>query len=113
QPSPISAVDSNVEFRELVLPEPVTSMKMTEDGKYLLFSHQIGNLVSVYDVLKNEVVAQTSCPSPRSLLCRGDFVFVANYGEGTISVLSRSKNWNLVNSLRVSMPRVMHIDARP
>ncbi len=107
-PAPI---DEKVVFTELPLEEPATSLKLTEDGSYLIVSHQTGNLVSVYDTKNMDLVASIPCNGARSILCRGDSVFVANYDLGTISVISISKGWTIHNSLKLPVKRIVHIDA--
>lgn len=107
-----SGADSDiVKFKPMELEDPATSYDITEDGKLILITHQASDLISVYDVLKGEVVQTFSSDSPRSIISRGDHVFVANYGKGTVSVYSRSKNWKLTNELKVEKPNILHIAA--
>jgi len=75
------------------------------------FNPSKNNLISVYDVLQGNVVHTIASESPRSIICRGDQVFVANYGKGTISVYSRSKDWRMTDELRVEKPNVVHMAA--
>ncbi len=103
--------DKIVRFEPLELHSPATSFDMTEDGKFILISHQAENLISVFDVLAGRVIDTISSDSPRSIICRGDRVFVANFGKGTISVFSRSKNWKLIDELLTEKLNVVHIAA--
>lgn len=102
---------NTVDFEKLVLDYLVTSMDMTEDGRYLVLTHQADNQVSFYNVLQRKVAASVTAVAPRSVLCRSGFAFVANYGKGTISVYSRDKEWQLVNELQVNKPNVMYVSA--
>ncbi len=86
-------------------------MSMTEDGQFLLTSHQAAGMVSIYDVRKEEFVGSIQTPSPRSILCRGDQILVANSREGTISIFSRSDSWRLVKRVEVEHPNIMHLSA--
>lgn len=106
-----STEDETVTFSPLELDEAVSSMAMTEDGKHLVLAHRSANSVSVYDVLGKTVVASVSCPAPRSLLCRGDRVFVANDGQGTITVLSQRNDWKSIARLKLSNPNVVYLSA--
>lgn len=100
-----------VVFETLNTPEPITLMAMTEDGRFLLTSHQTAGIVSVYDVLQEQFVASLETPSPRSILCRGDRIFVANFGEGTISIFSQSPSWQLVDQVEVEKRNIVHLAA--
>lgn len=110
-PQPGQAGRGEIAFETLNTLDPITLMSMTEDGHFLLTSHQTAGRVSIYDVRQGKFVGSIDTPSPRSLLCRGDRVFVANFGEGTISIFSRSQSWRLVNQVEVEKPNIMHLSA--
>jgi len=103
--------DGVLRFNELLLDDPVTSFEMTEDGKQVLFTHQLANRVSVYDVLGGAVTQVIETPAPRSVICRGGKAYVANFGTGTISVFDRSLDWRLVSKLRTLKPNIVHLSA--
>ena len=103
--------DGLVTFAPLAFNKQVTSFDMTDDGKFLVCTHQAANSVSIYDVLEAKVVAEIECTSPRSVLCRGNKAYVANYAEGTISVLVRANNWAVESKLLVPKLRVVHLAA--
>jgi hypothetical protein len=105
------AVPRDAAFQLVGLDAAVTSMAMTDDGRFLVLSHLTDNLVSVYDILQNKVVAAVTIESPRSVLCRADHVYVASYGEGTISVLTRPGGWKLINELQVAHSNIVHLAA--
>lgn len=105
------ADDDTVRFKELLLDDPVTCFEMTEDGRHVLFTHQLANRVSVYDVLRGEVTKVIESPSPRSVICRGEKTFIANFGTGTISVYDRSLDWRLAAKLRTLKPDIVHLSA--
>lgn len=106
-----SETEEVVQFNELVLEAPATSFDMTEDGLFLIVTHQGANLVSIYDVLERNVAKVVNCPAPRSVLCRGDSIFVANHGEATVSVISRSRDWRVTEKLKVAKPNIVHMSA--
>ncbi len=104
------AVNSNVVgFKEVLLDSTVTCFDMSDDGKWLAISHQLANLVTIYDVLQQKIASTFSVEAPRSVLFSGDRLFVANYGQGTIGVYSTSANWQLVDELRVPKKNIVHL----
>ncbi|RLS74325.1 MAG: CHAT domain-containing protein [Planctomycetota bacterium] len=109
--SPAPIVDDTIRFQTLPAEEPVTTLALTEDQKYLILTHQTANTFSVYDTQARAFVATVKCRSPRSVLCRGQQVFIANHGEGTVSVYSQSQKWSLVATLIVGHPGIMHLSA--
>jgi WD40 repeat protein len=111
QTETIAADDGSVQFEIMELENPVTSFCMTEDGKFVLTTHQSSDSFSVYDVLADKVVHTIVCETPRSIISRGDQVFVANYGRGTISVFSQSDGWTLTDQLQVESPKIVHLSA--
>lgn len=98
-------------FEPLLLDEPATSMALTEDRRFLVISHQAAHTVSVFDIEEGRVTTTISTESPRSILCRGDQIFVANYGAGTISVFSMSDGWKQTNELMVGKKHIVHMSA--
>ena len=84
---------------------------MTEDGRYLVTSHQTADQLTIYDVLKRKIAATVATTSPRCILCRGDKIFVSNFGQGTVSVIADRERWQLVNELKVPKPNVVHLSA--
>lgn len=110
-PQPTAVRPDEVVFQTLSTPEPITLMAMTEDGQYLLMSHQGSDQVTIYDVQAERFIGSLNTPSPRSILCRGNRVFVANYGEGTISVFQRGEKWKQVDELQVEKPLIVHLSA--
>lgn len=111
QPLPEVPEEIVVEFDELPLESGATCFDMTEDGKFLVISHFAEDRVSVYDVLQAKVVSSLKCPAPRSVMCRGKWAFVANYGHGTISVFHRDDKYRMVDRLQVEKPNILHISA--
>ena len=100
-----------VQFRELELDEPATSFAMTEDGRQLVLTHQVAHFVSIYDVMSKQVTATIPCQSPRSVICRGEEAYVVNFGESTISILSRANGWKKINDVKLPKPYIDHIAA--
>lgn len=110
-PAPVYDRSTHAVFESLLLDEPATSMALTEDRRFLVITHQSTHMVSVYDLETESVTATMSTESPRSVLCRGDQVFVANYGEGTISVFSISSGWKQTDELMVGKKYIVHLSA--
>ncbi|MBL8816403.1 MAG: trypsin-like peptidase domain-containing protein [Planctomyces sp.] len=108
---PKIAAPSPVTFEPLLLDEPATSFTMSEDGRFVIISHQAAGTVSIFDVLADKVSHVISTSSPRALLSRGDQLFVGNYGEGKISVYSATSAWALVNELQITKPNIVFISA--
>ncbi|MEZ5943612.1 MAG: trypsin-like peptidase domain-containing protein [Planctomycetaceae bacterium] len=100
-----------IDFEPLALDEPVTSMDMSDDGRYVIFTHQAANLISVFDVLQQKVLYSRSSTAPRSVLCRNGQAYIANFGEGTISVYSQGNEWRRTNQLQVIKPGIVHLSA--
>lgn len=98
------------EFQRLPIVDPVTTMAVTEDGSRLIVGHQEYDKLSVIDVATAKVVATVNCPSPRHILCRGNRVIVANFGQGTISVYS-TDNWRLADKVTLGEPNVNYLSA--
>ena len=110
-PAPVYDRSTHAVFESLLLDEPATSMALTEDRRFLVITHQSTHMVSVYDLETESVTATMSTESPRSVLCRGDQVFVANYGEGTVSVFSISSGWKQTDELIVGKKYIVHLSA--
>lgn len=105
------SVQSPVTFEPLLLDEPATSFTMSEDGRFVIMSHQAAGLVSIYDVMADKVTHVIHTDSPRALLSRGDQLFVGNFGEGKISVFSASNAWKLQNEIKVTKPKIVFMSA--
>jgi S1-C subfamily serine protease len=100
-----------VEFHPFVMPEAVTSFTLTEDGRFLVVSHLGSDQVSVWDAATGAAVKTLRAERPRSLLSRGQQLFVVNDGKGTISEYGISEDWKLVNQFDVGQPKIVHISA--
>lgn len=110
-PEPKSLVREVIQFRPFPMDEPVTSFTISEDNRFLICSHQAANQVSIWDAVTKEKVAILSTTAPRSVLSRGNQLFVANDGKGTISVFSHEKKWILKNQLDIEKPHIVHLSA--
>ena len=86
-------------FNKLPTPMEVSCLAMTEDGYFVLLGHQASNQVTVWSVVKDSIVTTLDCPSPGDILCRGDRAFVANVGEGTISIVD-TISWKISGELQ-------------
>ncbi|MEZ6134656.1 MAG: trypsin-like peptidase domain-containing protein [Pirellulaceae bacterium] len=98
-----------VVFTEVLLTFPVTSLDITDDGRWLVISHQLGDVVTVYDVLNSKIDRVIHVQSPRTVVCQGDRLFVANFGLGTIGVYSISQGWQLIDELQVPKKQIIHL----
>lgn len=107
----VTAADTEVVFEPLALDDPVTCMDMSEDGKFLVFSHQGEGKVTVYDVVQKIVTNSWETPAPRTVLWRGGNVIVANRIEGMIRVFPQSKGFKLAGEFQVPKPGINHIAA--
>jgi DNA-binding beta-propeller fold protein YncE len=88
-----------------------TSMAMTEDGKFLVVGHENAGKVSFWDVPNRKIAKSVACKSPGHIICRGGKVFVANYGEGTITVIDPAKNWLVADQVQIGEPGVYYLSA--
>ncbi len=100
-----------VTFAPLDLPDSITSMALTEDGRYLVVTHQAADKVSVWDVVAGKLHRTVKTPSPRCVLCRGDGVYIGHSADGTIRFFSRKKNWSLVDEFDVKKTAIVALSA--
>jgi S1-C subfamily serine protease/WD40 repeat protein len=91
--------------------QAVTTIALTEDGQFLLAAHESANQISIWDVRRGVCTKTITCPSPRSILCRGGHAFVANYGQGRITVLDPAKDWAAIGACAVGEPDVFYLSA--
>lgn len=101
----------DIVFEPLPLEEPATSFAMTEEGTFLVITHQSANLVSIYDILQQRIAQTITVDAPRAVICRDGRAFLTNYPLGTITVLSESKDWARSNELQVDHPHVKYLSA--
>jgi DNA-binding beta-propeller fold protein YncE len=100
-----NAAASEIEFKRLPVVNSIHHQALTEDGQYLVLGHKAEDSISILDTATLKVVKEVECRQPTAILCRGDRVLVANYGEeGTISVFSRKENWDQVDEVEVGQP---------
>lgn len=100
-------VDRNVEpgrFQPLLLRHPVDRMVLSEDARYLAAAHREADSISVIDVQSLDLVTTIDTPAPRAILWRGDHLFAANEGLGTISMFSESGLWKKEKSITTGDP---------
>ncbi len=100
-----------VVFQPVSLDEPATSFEMSEDGNFLIITHQAANRVSVYDTQAGKVLKTMSTEAPRAVICRNGHAYVANFGKGTISVFSQARQWARSNELQVDKAEIMYLSA--
>src|SRR5262249_29380526 len=88
-----------------------TSMALSEDGRFLVVTHQGADSVTVWNAATLQLVKTLETPAPRSVLCRGDGIYVANFGKGIISHFAAKNDWELVNQFEVDKPDIKHLSA--
>lgn len=103
--------NAEVQFEELTLPHPVTCTAIFEDGDFLIIGDESSNQLSILRMNTNTVEKTISIPSPRHILCRGDNIYVANYGKGTVSVISKKRGWELYNQFNLPNEFVSYLSA--
>lgn len=91
--------------------QPVTTIALTEDGQYLVAAHEAENQVSIWEVKSGVLTKLIPCQSPRYVLCRGGRVYVANYGQGTITVVDPTRSWTVVGTCPTGAPNVFYLSA--
>lgn len=107
-------VDRNIEpgrFQPLLLRHPVDRMVLSEDARYLAAAHREADSISVIDVQSLDSVTTIDTPAPRAILWRGDHLFAANEGLGTISMFSESGQWKKVKSITTGDPNPEYMSA--
>jgi S1-C subfamily serine protease len=90
---------------------PVTTMAVSEDGLLFATAHQKENQLNIWDVKTAKVIKTLECPGASALLWRGNKLFVANSGMGTISVFDQAKNWDLADQLATGLENVGYLSA--
>ncbi|MGC4005694.1 MAG: hypothetical protein QM811_22270 [Pirellulales bacterium] len=93
------------------MPDAPQCTAVTEDGTRILVGHVTTDAISVLETSTGKVVKSIATPAPISLLVRGDKLFVANKGKGTISVFSIAKDWEKIDEVEVGHPDVKVISA--
>ncbi len=97
-------------FRPIGVAEPVGTMALTEDGRYLLLSHEEADHVTVWDVAAGRAVQTIGCPSPRAMICRGGHLFVGSFGHGKVLVFDE-KTWGQTDELLTGLTDVQYLSA--
>lgn len=105
---PVTAADAT--FSVLPAENAATTLTLSDDGSHLLVAHEEANRISLWDVQTGKRVKTLPCPSPRHILCVAGHVFVANYGEGTVSVYSQ-KTWEMTDQLLAGHQDVYYLSA--
>jgi hypothetical protein len=100
-----------VAFKPLVMDEPVTSMAITEDHRYLVTTHQAADKVSLWDISEGRTAKVLETPSPRNVLCRNDGIYVVNAGRGCITFFSEKKDYEMTRQFEIDVPHIVHISA--
>ena len=110
----IEIVDRNSEpgrFQPLLLRHPVDRMVLSEDARYLAATHREADSISVIGVQSLDLITTIDTPAPRAILWRGDHLFAANEGLGTISMFSESGQWKKEKSITTGDPNPEYMSA--
>ncbi len=98
-------------WKRLPIEDYVTTLTMTEDGRHLILAHEAKNKLTVWDVARQKVVKTLSCPSPRYVLARGDQLYVACFGQGSIRIIERSDDWKAGGDIDAGVKNVHYLSA--
>lgn len=104
-PAPLPA------FRAMSVPGMVTNIAVSEDGKRLYMAQQARGRVTVWDVATGKQEAAFDTPAPSDVLVRGNRVYVANFGKGTVSVYGVAEKYRLLDELTVAGKDVWQLSA--
>lgn len=102
---------AEVQFSEMSLPHPVTCTALSEDGENLFFGDEDSGQISIWSVSSNSLQKTILTPNPKYLLSRGDELYIANYSKGTVSVLSKKREWTLTNQFKIPNEFVYYLSA--
>ncbi len=111
---PMELADPTVDranFQSLLLADKVETMVLTEDGRHLIAGHNGSGTVSIMEVDTLKLIKTISTPAPVAMLTRGDELIVANHGRGSLSVFSRSKDWENVKTVQAGDPNPEYMSA--
>ncbi|MEL6110617.1 MAG: hypothetical protein AAFU85_31815, partial [Planctomycetota bacterium] len=89
----------------------MTSLDISEDGRYLAVTHQGDDSVTVFDFALKKAVATIKTSSPRSVLWRNGSLIVANQLEGKISVFEQARDWKKTSEVLLPKPGIKHLSA--
>ena len=98
---PLAAQARPSVWEALPLEQEPTTMTMAEDGRTIYVAHEGANRITAVDVVSGKVVSAFDCPSPRHLLCRGEWVFAACFQEGSVRQFTR-KDGQHVKTVKVA-----------
>jgi len=96
----------DVGFRAVPLPIEAKTLALSEYGRLLYIANDEVNRVMALDAVAEEVLATICTPRPSRLLVRGRRLYVANEGQGTISVYDQAKEWKLEKTIPVNSPYI-------
>lgn len=105
------ANEEEATFQAVPLPDALTCMVMTPDGRHLVTAHEQGNVVCIWDVASGELLQKLACNSPRAMLIRAGKLFVASHGERKLHVFDIENSWRLVDQLDSGSERVQYLSA--
>lgn len=84
---------ADIQFTEINLPHQVSCTAMSEDGENIFLANEESSQISIWNINTNSLQKTISIDQPIFILSRGDDLYVASKGKGTISVISKKMNW--------------------
>ena len=97
-------------FQLLPLTSPASSFSITEDGKYLLISQIERHKLIIWDIENCKVVKEIPCNSPTCSIERNGKIYVSNFSEGTLTVISR-KTLKVAKKIHLHNAKVKYLAA--
>ncbi|MCE9554544.1 MAG: hypothetical protein K8T91_14385 [Planctomycetes bacterium] len=92
------------EFQILPVTSEVKHMTASEDCRYLAVLHPGEDALTILDFKTQEIVKELKTNRPTWAIFRGDRLIVANGGAATLSIFAPSKNWELLDEVKVGRP---------
>jgi len=91
--------------------DPITSMALSEDHRYLALASEEADQVRIFDAPEAMLLKKFGVSSPWDMLFRGGKLVVANHGHGSISVFDPAKGWQQVATVTVGHKNVSRLSA--
>ena len=98
------------DFKVLPTSMEVSSLAITEDGRFVVLGHKASNQLSIWNIATQKIEKTVATETPGEILCRGEHVFIVNIGKGTVAVLN-TKSWELTNQLEVPTADNLYLTA--
>ncbi|MCH7727501.1 MAG: hypothetical protein IH991_13610, partial [Planctomycetes bacterium] len=100
-----------IQFQSLPTNPAVTTMSLSEDGRFLIVAHEMANQISIWDAQTAKHIKVIATPRPSFVLSRSKRVYVANNTKGTISLFAIDKDWEFTDQLQVGQNNIRSLSA--